>query len=137
MASLTDAEFEAAKRRGDAMLEGEPRAAFAEYSRETRRVTVELVNGCAYVFPAALVQDLSEAGPDDLAVIEVDGAGFNLHWPTLDVDLYVPALVSGVFGTRDWMKSALARQAGRSTSASKAAAARENGRMGGRPRKQA
>lgn len=137
MASLTDAEFEAANRRGDAMLEMEPRAAFANYSRETRRVTVELVNGCAYVFPAALVQDLSEAGPDDLAVIEVDGAGFNLHWPTLDVDLYVPALVAGVFGTRDWMKSALARQAGRSTSASKAAAARENGRMGGRPRKQA
>ena len=137
MASLTDAEFEAANRRGDAMLEMEPRAAFAKYSRETGRVTVELVNGCAYVFPAALVQDLSEAGPDDLAVIEVDGAGFNLHWPTLDVDLYVPALVAGVFGTRDWMKSALARQAGRSTSASKAAAARENGRMGGRPRKQA
>lgn len=108
MASLTDAEFEAAKRRGDTMLEMEPRAAFANYSRETRRVTVELVNGCAYVFPAALVQDLSEAGPDDLAVIEVDGAGFNLHWPTLDVDLYVPALVAGVFGTRDWMKSALA-----------------------------
>ena len=137
MASLTDAEFEAAKRRGDAMLEMEPRAASANNSRETRRVTVELVNGCAYVFPAALVQDLSEAAPDDLAVIEVDGAGFNLHWPTLDVDLYVPALVAGVFGTRDWMKSALARQAGRSTSASKAAAARENGRMGGRPRKQA
>lgn len=137
MASLTDAAFEAAKRRGDAMLETEPRAVSGRYSRETGRVTVELANGCAYVFPAALVQDLSEADPDDLAVIEVDGAGFNLHWPRLDVDLYVPALVSGVFGTREWMKSALARQAGRSTSASKAAAARENGRKGGRPRKQA
>lgn len=137
MASLTDAAFEAAKLRGDAMLEIEPRAVSGRYSRETGRVTVELANGCAYVFPAALVQDLSEAGPDDLAVIEVDGAGFNLHWPKLDVDLYVPALVSGVFGTRAWMKSALARQAGRTTSASKAAAARENGRKGGRPRKQA
>jgi len=137
MASLTEAEFEAAKRRGKAMLETEPRAASGRYCRETGRVTVELVNGCAYVFPAALVQDLSDAGPDDLAVIEVDGAGFNLHWPGLDVDLYVPALVSGVFGTRDWMKSALARQAGRSISAAKAAAARENGRKGGRPRKQA
>ena len=137
MAGLTDTAFEAAKGRGDAMLAAEPRAVSAKYSRETGRVAVELVNGCAYVVPVGLVQDLREAGPDDLAVIEVDGAGFNLHWSKLDVDLYVPALVSGVFGTRDWMRSALARQAGRSTSATKATAARENGRKGGRPRKQA
>lgn len=137
MAKLTDAEFEAAETRGQAMLESEPRAASARYDRKTNRVTVDLVNGCTYVFPAHLVQDLGEAGPDDLARVEVDGVGFNLHWPTLDVDLYVPALVAGVFGTRDWMSKALARQAGRVTSAAKAAAARENGRKGGRPRRSA
>lgn len=133
MANLTDAEFEAAETRGQATLESEPRAASARYDRKTNRVTVDLVNGCTYVFPAHLVQDLSEAGPDDLAGVEVDGVGFNLHWPTLDVDLYVPALVAGVFGTKDWMSKALARRAGRATSAAKAAAARENGRKGGRP----
>jgi hypothetical protein len=63
-------------------------------------VTVELVNGCAYVFPPRPVQDLSEASPEDLAVIEVDGMGFNLRGHWLDADLYVPALVSGVFGTQ-------------------------------------
>lgn len=137
MAPMTDAEFAAAEARGQTMLESEPRAISAAYDRETGRVTVELVNGCTYVFPTRLVQDLSDAGPDDLARVEVDGMGFNLHWPELDADLYVPALVAGVFGTRDWMRKALARQAGRSTSASKAAAARENGRKGGRPRKHA
>ena len=137
MANLTDAEFKAAKARGQGMLETEPRALSAQYSRETGRVTVELVNGCVYVFPTHLVQDLSDASHDDLASIEIDGMGFNLHWPKLDVDLYVPALVAGVFGTRDWMSKALARQAGRATSATKAAAARENGRKGGRPRKHA
>jgi hypothetical protein len=137
MANLTDAGFEAAEARGQAMLESEPRAASARYDRTTNRVTVDLVNGCTYVFPAHLVQDLNEAGPEDLAGIEVDGAGFNLHWPTLDVDLYVPALVAGVFGTRDWMSKALARHAGRATSAAKSAAARENGRKGGRPRRSA
>ena len=137
MANLTDAELKAAEARGQVMLETEPRAVSAQYSRETGRVTVELVNGCVYVFPTHLVQDLSDASHDDLASIEVDGMGFDLHWPKLDVDLYVPALVAGVFGTRDWMSKALARQAGRATSATKAAAARKNGRKGGRPRRQA
>lgn len=137
MAEMTDVQFEAAESRGRVMLETEPRAVSARYSRETGRVTIELVNGCAYVFPTHLVQDLSEASQEDLESLAVDGMGFNLHWPRLDVDLYVPALVAGIFGTRDWMSRALARQAGRATSAAKAAAARENGRKGGRPRKQA
>ena len=135
MADLTDTEFAAAQARGKAMLETEPRATSARYDRKTGRVSVDLVNGCTYVFPTHLVQDLSDADPDDLAAVEVDGMGFNLHWPKLDADLYVPALVAGVFGTRDWMRKALARQGGRATSPAKSAAARANGAKGGRPRK--
>ncbi len=137
MAHLTDEEFAAAEAHGKAMLETEPRAVSAKYDRQSGRVTIELVNGCTYMFPTALVQDLAEASPEDLETIQVDGVGFNLHWPKLDADLYVPALVSGVFGTRAWMCKALARQAGRATSPAKAAAARANGAKGGRPRKQA
>ena len=65
----------------------------------------------------------------------IDGVGFNLHWPALDADLYVPALVAGVFGTRDWMAKEWARTAGSATSPTKAAAARANGAKGGRPRR--
>ena len=86
--------------------------------------------------PAHLVQDLESASHDDLANIEVDGVGFNLHFPKLDADLYVPALVAGVFGTRNWMYKALARRAGRSKSPAKTAASRSNGTKGGRPKKQ-
>jgi hypothetical protein len=80
---------------------------------------------------------LQGANEEALAAVEVDGAGFNLHWPSLDVDLYVPALVAGVFGTRDWMTRGLARMAGQATSEAKTAAARRNGTKGGRPRKAA
>jgi hypothetical protein len=137
MAHLTDAEFVAAEARGTAILGTEARASAARYDRKTGRVTVDLVNGCTYMFPTRLVEDLSEASPAELELVEVDGAGFNLHWPRLDADLYVPALVAGVFGTRDWISKALARQAGRAISVAKSAAARANGAKGGRPRKQA
>lgn len=135
MANLTDAEFEAAEARGRKMLETEPRAASARYDRKTRGVIVDLVNGCTYAFPVQLVQDLQGASHEDLANIEVEGLGFDLHWPALDVDLYVPTLVAGIFGTRDWMAKELARRAGQVTSPAKAAAARANGLKGGRPRK--
>lgn len=137
MVRVLDAQLKAAEARGRKMLETEPRASAAHYDRATGRVVVDLVNGCTYAFPAQLVQDLHGATPDDLAGIEVDGLGFNLHWPALDADLYVPALVSGIFGTRAWMARELARVAGRATSPAKAAAARSNGAKGGRPRKAA
>lgn len=135
MANPTEAEFETAEARGRKMLETAPRAMSARYDRKTGRVVVDLVNGCTYAFPAQLVQDLQGASHDDLAKIEVDGVGFNLHWPALDADLYVPSLVAGIFGTRDWMAKELARRAGQAKSPAKAAAARANGLKGGRPRK--
>jgi len=80
MDNLTDAQFESAEARGRVALETEPRATAARYNRKTGRVTVDLMNGCTYVFPSHLVQDLSDASPEDLDTIEVDGVGFNLHW---------------------------------------------------------
>lgn len=137
MGSVTDEHIKEAEARGRKLLETEPRATAVHYDRGTGRVAIDLVNGCTYAFPAHLAQDLQGASDDDLAAVEVDGLGFNLRWPTLDADLYVPALVSGIFGTRTWMTRELARVGGRATSPAKAAAARANGAKGGRPRKTA
>ena len=137
MADLSDARIDAAEMRGNAMLASEPRAVSARYDTASGRVVVELVGGCAYAFPPERVEDLAAAPVASLAEIEVDGLGFNLHWPRLDVDLYVPALVAGVFGTRVWTLRELARIAGMTTTTRKAAAARLNGRKGGRPKKTA
>lgn len=135
MANPSDTDFEVAEARGRAMLETAPRAKAAFFDAPTGRVVIDLLNGCSYAFPAEFVQDLQGANPEQLAQIEVDGLGFNLHWPALDADLYVPALVSGLFGTRDWMIKELARRAGQARSPAKAAASRSNGSKGGRPRK--
>jgi hypothetical protein len=135
MAGVSDADLKRAEQAGEAMLASEPRASAARYDAATGRVVVDLVNGCEYAFPARLVQDLQGASAADLADVRVDGLGFNLRFPALDVDLYVPALVAGIFGTRAWMTRELARIAGRATSPAKASAARANGAKGGRPRK--
>jgi hypothetical protein len=112
MVQLTDAQMETAEARGRAELDAEPRAISARYDRDTQRIVVELINGCAYAVPSRLIQDLQGASDDALADVTVDGMGFNLHWPALDADLYVPALVAGIFGTRAWMTRELPKPGG-------------------------
>jgi hypothetical protein len=131
MAELTDKDIDAALARGQEAASVEPRAASARYDRRLDRIVVELTNGCTFAFPPRLAQGLEQATEDELAEVEVMGAGYGLHWETLDVDFTVPGLLAGIFGTRAYM----ARHAGRTTSPAKAAAARANGAKGGRPRK--
>ena len=131
MVELTDAQIDAALARGLAARQQEPRAATVRYDALLGCLIVELTNGCSFAFPPHLAQGLETATEQQLAQVEILGAGTGLHWETLDVDLSVPDLLAGLFGTRAHM----ARQAGRATSSAKAAAARANGARGGRPRK--
>jgi hypothetical protein len=133
VARLTDAEIDAASERGRISRHNEPRAASARYDHRQGRVIVELTNGCTFAFPPHLAQGLESATADQLAVVEVLGAGYGLHWEALDVDLSIPGLLAGLFGTKAYM----ARHAGQARSPAKAAAARVNGAKGGRPRKSA
>jgi hypothetical protein len=133
MAELADTAIDAALERGRIAQESEPRAAAARYDRQSGRVIVDLTNGCTFAFPPRLAQGLEDATDDQLAAIEILGQGYGLHWEALDVDLSLPGLMAGIFGTKAYM----ARRAGQATSAAKAAAARANGAKGGRPRKSA
>lgn len=133
MADLTDAQVDAALERGRSASVDEPRAASVRYDGDLGRVTVDLTNGCSFAFPARLAQGLETATDEQLAQVEVLGAGYGLHWESLDVDLSIPGLLAGLFGTKAYM----ARLAGRTKSPAKAAAARANGTKGGRPRRPA
>lgn len=133
MAELTDAQIDAALERGLLAEQSEPRAEMVRYDRRNSRIIVDLTNGCTFAFPPRLAQGLEAASDDELDAVEILGAGYGLHWEALDVDLSVPGLLAGLFGTKAYM----ARQAGRTKSPAKAAAARANGLKGGRPRKQA
>lgn len=108
-----------------------------EIDRRDAKVILSLSNGLELGVPVRLTQGLSGASASELANIEISPTGLGLHWPRLDADLYLPALIEGIFGTHRWMARMLGKRGGEATSAAKKAAARANGKRGGRPRKEA
>lgn len=134
--AITERQFKQAEQRAQA-LRSQGYVTAARYDRSHSRIVVSLDTGIQISFPTRLADGLAGAAPEALADIEVSASGLGLHWPELNADLYVPALLSGVFGTKRWMAAQLGAAGGKSRSLAKAASARENGRKGGRPRKKA
>ena len=100
---ISDAAIEQAERRMHERMEATPRATAARYDRRVSRMMVTLSNGLELAFSPHLAEGLSNAKPADLADIELTPSGLGLHWPKLDADLYLPALLQGVFGSPQWM----------------------------------
>lgn len=135
--AITDEQIRAATVRGVRLNRDRVHAVAARYIRSRALVEIELDNGAYFSFPPALTQALANAKPSQLAQVQVVGGGTGLYFPRLDADLYVPALFEGVFGSKAWTAAQLGKQGGRARSARKTASSRENGKLGGRPRKPA
>lgn len=132
---LTDEALAAANRRGQAQRARQPGVLKARYDRRTARLVLHLDSGLHVAFLPAQAQGLETATPDELAEIEISPSGLGLHFPRLDADLYVPALLEGFLGSQRWHAQQRGRLGGAASTAAKAEAARRNGRLGGRPRK--
>jgi Protein of unknown function (DUF2442) len=113
--------------------EFEPRARAARFDAVRRRIVLELTNGCEFAFPVHMGQGLQNATDDQLAAVEVVAHGSGLEWEEIGAGLWVPGLLSGLFGNKAWMRE-LGRAGGKVRSEAKAQASRENGKKGGRPR---
>ncbi|MFZ5594267.1 MAG: DUF2442 domain-containing protein [Pseudomonadota bacterium] len=133
--SMTDDVFEAANRRAAAKKAAFPAAVSVRYDRRVARVVVTLASGLELAFPPKHVQGLENAHPADLAEAEITPSGLGIHFPRLDADLYIPALLEGFLGSRRWMAAEIGKIGGAASTEAKAAAARQNGKLGGRPRK--
>ena len=132
--AVTDKEFAAANATGRKMLRTTPHAVAARYDEGRDRIVVELSTGAEAAF-APRAQGLEAATPEDLAEIAIDPPGFGLHFPRLDADLYLPALLEGLLGSKVWAASRMGQAGGKARTPAKQAASRANGRRGGRPRK--
>jgi hypothetical protein len=136
---LTDEEVEQilarAQRGPDPSDEIEPRAVKAWYDAERGVVMFELKNGCIFGFPPPKdpYWELADATPEQLANVKVEFGGRLLLWDEIDAGIVVPGLLLHLLNVKAWY----AKWLGGAKSEAKAAAARENGKKGGRPRKQA
>jgi hypothetical protein len=129
-----DRQIAKAREAGRKANETEPRAKSVHYDEASDLIVIELKNGAFFSFPPRLAQGLGNGTPEQLNDIWLDSVGSSVHWDSLDVDFDIPLLIQGVFGTKAWMAE-LGRKGGQVSTPAKAKAARENGKKGGRPRK--
>lgn len=112
-----------------------PRVVAVRYDRRTNRIVADLSSKLTVSFSPRDAEGLEDAAPSGLERIEISPSGFGIHFPKLDADLYMPALLEGFLGSKKWMAARLGQVGGQSRSKAKRAASRENGKLGGRPRK--
>ena len=131
--ATTDEQIDRALARARKFAASDRRVVRVGYERKPDLLTLYLDDGVRVSIPRTNLQGLREAKPEQVSKIEILGRGTGLHWPLLNVDHYVPGLLNHVFGAGRWMAE-LGRRGGSVSSAAKAAAARANGRKGGRPK---
>jgi hypothetical protein len=106
MQSEFEQEYLEATRRGEERLRYEPRAVTVRYNRRTRRVVIDLNNGCTLLVPPEQAQGLDAATPAELSDVRLLGPGTTIAWPQLDVQFSITGLLAGSLGTRQWMAKA-------------------------------
>ena len=131
---VSKSEFQAAKRRADATLRGIPHATRVRYYRKRDRVVIAVSTGIEVAFRPRDAQGLEHATHLQLGEIELSPSGLGIHFPRLDADIYLPALLEGFLGSKRWIASQIGKLGGSASSKAKAQAARRNGKLGGRPK---
>jgi len=134
MASFRE-QVRAANERSKLRLRTEPHIEKAHYDPLLGRIIVSLSNHAWFAFRPEDAQGLQNATDAELREIEITPSTFGLHFPLLDAHFDITALMQGSFGTRKWMAQRLGSLGGGAKSKAKSAAARANGKLGGRPRK--
>lgn len=132
-----DEEFKAATERAQQRLRDEPHIVKARYDSKFDLVILSLSSGAWFAFRPEDAQGLEGATAAQLRKIEITPSTFGIDFPLLDAQFDITALLQGHLGSRKWMAARLGAAGGSIRSKAKSAAARANGKLGGRPRKAA
>ena len=133
--TVADKEIKAANRRGTEKKAAFLTAVSVRYDRRVSRVVITLATGLELAFSPKHAQGLEHAHPADLADAEISPSGLGIHFPRLDADIYIPALLEGFLGSKRWIAAQIGKIGGATKSEAKTDAACENGKLGSRPKK--
>jgi len=130
----TTQELAAARKRGREAMAEEQHAVSATYDPARDALSLRFAPDALLIIEHVrkALPELSELTNSELGKVEVVGSGETLMWSEADVAIGVAALAAQFVGTRG-MRHAALRAIAATPSARKAEAARENGRLGGRP----
>ncbi|SNT24807.1 Protein of unknown function [Granulicella rosea] len=131
----TEAEFETALEKAR-IHDNDPVAQSVSYVSGLNLLIVGLSNGRRLALPLEDLQGLTGATAKQMENHELLGQGTGISFPALDVDLYVPALIDGVYGNRSWMAN-LGKKGGTGRTSTAPAASHKNGYKDGRRKKAA
>lgn len=94
----TDKEIAAANERAARKRAMLPAVRAVRYDRATEKLIISLSTGADIALAPALIRGLERARGEDLAVSEISPSGFGIHFPRIDGDVYVPALLADFCG---------------------------------------
>ena len=94
-------ELAKATARAAVLRETMPYAVAARYNRDSDHIVLGLANNLEIVFRPSDVLSLENAAPEDLDAMEISPSGFGLHFPRIDADIHVPALLDDLLGRSD------------------------------------
>jgi hypothetical protein len=132
--ALKPAAIRNAQERGEKRSQIEPRADRVSYDSARDMIMIDLRGGAIVGLPVAAIRELAAAAPNQLASVRAGFGGESITLEDLDVDVSIPGLLRDLVGITS-AAAVLGRKGGSAKSDVKAAAVRENGKRGGRPRK--
>ncbi len=132
---ITDEDIRKANTKAAKRLSEEPHIVKAHYDSKLGRIILSLSSGAWFAFRPEDAQGLEDATPAQLKKIEITPSKFAIGFPLLDEWFSLEGMLKGRFGTRNWMAQRMGAAGGAARTEAKAAAARANGKLGGRPKK--